>query len=94
MKTTVLLIAFAVMAAMNLFTFMLMGADKRRARKGEWRVPERTLFLCAACFGALGGCVGMRVWRHKTKHILFRILFPLFLIAQIAAIVCAFLYLK
>lgn len=76
----------AIALIMNLFTFLMMGADKRRARHGNWRIPEKRLFLCAACFGALGGVLGMRHFRHKTKHLSFRILFPLFLILQIAAI--------
>ena len=56
----------------------------RRAKKGARRVPERTLFLAAGCFGALGGFLGMQVFRHKTKHAKFRILVPLFLVLHIA----------
>ena len=29
----------------NLVTFFVYGADKRRARQGKWRVPEKTLFI-------------------------------------------------
>ena len=29
----------------NLFAFILMGLDKRKAKRGAWRIPERTLFL-------------------------------------------------
>ena len=49
------MIAALVLLALNLFSFALMGWDKRCARKGKWRVPEKTLFLAAGCFGALGG---------------------------------------
>ena len=73
-----------VLLLLNLFSFALMGWDKRCARKGSWRVPERRLFLAAGCFGALGGVLGMQVFRHKTKHASFRILFPLMLAVQIA----------
>ena len=56
------------LAAVNLAAFLLMGADKRRARRGGWRVSEKTLFLFPALGGALGGLLGMKVFRHKTKH--------------------------
>ena len=78
-----------VLLIVNLFSFALMGWDKRCAQKGRWRVPEKTLFLAAGCFGALGGVLGMRVYRHKTKHWYFRIFFPLMLIAQIAVLALA-----
>ena len=73
-----------VLLLLNLFSFALMGWDKRCARKGSWRVPERRLFLAAGCFGALGGVLGMYVFRHKTKHWYFRLFFPLMLVVQIA----------
>ncbi len=81
------MIAALVLLALNLFSFSLMGWDKRCARKGKWRVPEKILFLAAGCFGALGGVLGMYVYRHKTKHWYFRIFFPLMLAAQIALFV-------
>jgi len=75
----------AVLAALvlvNLVEFALMGWDKRRARRGEWRVRERTFFLLAFLGGALGGIVGMQVFRHKTKHWYFRYGLPAILILQ------------
>lgn len=75
----------AVLAALvlvNLVEFVLMGWDKRRARRGEWRVRERTFFLLALLGGALGGIVGMQVFRHKTKHWYFRYGLPAILILQ------------
>ena len=79
----------AVLAVVNLFSFGLMGYDKRCARLGKWRIPERRLFLAAACFGALGGVLGMRIFRHKTKHWSFRIFFPLMLVLQIGILAAA-----
>lgn len=76
-----------ILLVLNLFSFALMGWDKRCARKGRWRVPEKTLFLAAGCFGALGGVLGMYAYRHKTKHWHFRIFFPLMLIAQVAILI-------
>ena len=67
---------------MNLVTFILYGADKSKAKKGKWRIPEKTLLLFAACFGGLGAFLGMKVFRHKTKHTSFRILVPVCMILQ------------
>ena len=82
MNTTAILTVIAALAALNLFSFGMMAYDKRRARAGRRRVPEKTLFLAAACFGGLGGVLGMRLCRHKTKHWHFRVFFPLLLAAQ------------
>ena len=80
-----MLIAIAViLVVMNLLAFALMGADKRKARRGAWRIPEMTLFLVTALFGGLGGTLGMTVFRHKTKHWYFKLGFPALLVAQLA----------
>lgn len=78
--------------AMNLIAFLLMGYDKRCAQKGRWRVPEKGLFLAAALFGAVGGVLGMQVFRHKTKHWYFRLFFPL--MAAVQAGVMVFLVIR
>ncbi len=67
--------------------FIAMGADKRKARKGAWRVPEATLFLFALLGGALGATLGMHVFHHKTRHWYFRLGFPLILLIQLALVV-------
>ena len=72
------------MLAASLVLFVLMGLDKRRAKRGVWRIPEKTLFLAALFFGAPGGLLGMRVFRHKTKHASFRWGFSLLTLAQLA----------
>ena len=69
--------------------FIAMGADKRKAKKGRWRVPEATLFLLALLGGALGATLGMHLFHHKTKHWYFRWGLPLILLVQIALVVLA-----
>ena len=78
---TVLLVWLAVI---NLLTFIVYGEDKRRARKGKWRVPEKTLFLLPLLGGSIGALLGMRVFHHKTKHWYFVWGIPAILLAQIA----------
>ena len=69
----------------NLAAFILMGVDKSRARRHRWRVPERTLFLCAALGGSAGAIGGMWLFRHKTRHWYFVVGMPVILALQIAA---------
>ena len=78
-KKTIILAALVVLVITNLISFCLMGHDKKCARQGKWRVPEKTLFLTTACFGGLGGVLGMKVFHHKTKHWYFRVFFPVLL---------------
>ena len=73
-----------ILCAANMITFLLYGWDKLCARKGWWRVPEKVLLLFAFFGGSLGALLGMRAFRHKTKHRKFTILVPLFLALQIA----------
>lgn len=87
MKNTLLLMAVIAIAVMNLAAFLLMAEDKRRAKKGAWRIPEKTLFLVTGLFGGLGGTLGMFLMHHKTKHWYFRIGFPVMLAAQVALVV-------
>lgn len=68
----------------NLLGLILMGVDKRKAKKGRWRIPEAMLFLVAALGGSLGIILGMYLFRHKTKHRSFTIGMPMILIVQIA----------
>ena len=86
-KKTIILVALTIIAIMNIATFALMGHDKRCARQGKWRVPEKRLFLVTACFGGLGGVLGMKVFHHKTQHWYFRLFFPVLLVVQIVALV-------
>lgn len=79
-----------VLLGMNALSFGLMGADKRRARQGKRRIPERTLWAVSALFGALGGMLGMAAFHHKTRHRSFRVGMPALLAVQ-AALTCALL---
>ena len=73
-------------AIVNVIAFSLMGYDKSQAKKNKRRVPEKRLFLFAAIGGAFGGWLGMRMWRHKTKHVSFMIGFPLLFIVNLVCV--------
>ena len=85
-------IIFAVFA-WNIIVFSLYGIDKSKARKRKRRISERTLLLTAFFMGGFGGFLGMQMFRHKTKHLEFKILLPLFAIINIAAVVAAYYFL-
>ena len=72
---------------MNIVGFAIMGIDKRKAIKRTFRIPEATLFIVALIGGSIGSILGMRVFRHKTRHWYFVIGMPAILIAQIALLV-------
>ncbi len=77
----------------NLLTFVLYGVDKLRAKQADRRIPERTLLLLPYLGGSVGALLGMWIFRHKTKHLKFRILVPLSLLVQIAAAAALYWYL-
>ena len=69
----------------NAIGFLLMLADKYKARKNLWRIPEATLLTAAALGGSLGCLLGMYTVRHKTKHLKFTVGIPVILVLQISA---------
>ena len=71
----------------NAAAFLLMLADKRKAIKKAWRIPEATLIAVAAIGGSLGALLGMHIFRHKTRHLKFSIGLPLILSVHILLIV-------
>lgn len=72
---------------MNLLSFTLYATDKFKAKRGMWRIPEATLLWSAALFGALGAFLGMSLFRHKTKHMVFIVVVTLSLVVQ--TLICA-----
>ena len=71
----------------NLFGILIMYIDKRKAQKGTWRIPEKTLLIVAMLGGAIGTMVGMYWFRHKTKKLRFTLGFPIILISEIVIII-------
>ncbi len=62
-----------------------MLADKFKARKNLWRIPEATLMTVALSGGSVGCLLGMYTARHKTRHPKFTLGIPLILALQLVA---------
>lgn len=67
----------------NIIAFLVMGNDKRRSIKKQWRISEKDLISLAVIGGSIGILSGIKVFRHKTKHKLFTIGVPLIFLTQI-----------
>jgi uncharacterized membrane protein YsdA (DUF1294 family) len=78
------IIAYVII--INIIGLLSMFIDKYRAIKNKWRIPEKTLFLIAILGGSIGSNIGMRLFRHKTKHWYFVFGMPAILIIQLVII--------
>ncbi len=84
MNTAQVIVIYLLVA--NLLGFLSMGIDKKRAKNHEWRISEAMLFFFAIIGGSIGSILGMKLFRHKTKHWYFVWGMPAILILQIALI--------
>ena len=75
----------------NLWGFIAMGIDKRRAERNMWRISEFSLFIPAIIGGAVGCILGMYIFHHKTRHMKFVIGMPLILLIHVG-VLCWFLF--
>ena len=71
----------------NILGFLIMYIDKQKAKKGKWRIPEKTLFIITGLGGGIGTIAGMYIFRHKTQKVAFVIGFPLITILEIIAVI-------
>lgn len=60
---------------MNLVTFAVYANDKSRAKRGAWRISERTMHLCELAGGWLGGFIAQRRLRHKSIKSSYQLVF-------------------
>lgn len=87
MPETVRTVLAVYLAAINITAAVAACADKRRAIRGRWRIPERTLLLLGFFGGAAGELLAMLLIRHKTKHAKFMLLLPLFCLLHAALLI-------
>ena len=67
----------------NIFSFIIYGVDKLLAVKKLFRVSEYSLFILAIFGGGIGSLLGMKVFHHKTKKLVFWIINIIFSIVWI-----------
>ena len=75
------------LVVINIVGFLAMFIDKEKAKRGAWRIPEKTLFLLTILGGGIGTITGMYLFRHKTKKLKFTVGFLVILITEVALIV-------
>ncbi|MEG1481217.1 DUF1294 domain-containing protein [Clostridium sp.] len=76
-------IFLSYLLVINIVGFISMFIDKEKAKRHKWRIPENTLMFIALIGGSVGSILGMEVFRHKTKHMKFKLGLPVILIVQI-----------
>ena len=79
-------LAGVYLIVINIVGFCMMGADKKRAVRGAWRIPEASLFTAALLGGALGCTLGMHFFHHKTRHWYFKYGMPAIFLLQLSTI--------
>lgn len=84
-QTSIIILSYLVV--INLIAFVLYGIDKKRAIRNEHRIRESALLWIARLGGAIGSWLGIKIFRHKTKHTKFWIVVPLWMIIWAIAVV-------
>lgn len=79
--------AIIYLIIINIIGFAIMYIDKQKAKKGKWRIPEKTIFIVTALGGGIGTISGMYAFRHKTQKLNFTIGLPFITILEIIGIV-------
>ncbi len=76
-------ILYGYLGVISVIAVVVTIADKVKAKRGAWRVPENTLFLLSALGGSVAMLVTMLLIRHKTKHLKFMLGIPIIIVLQI-----------
>lgn len=85
-------VVWIYLALINMIGLIIFGMDKRKAIKGKWRIPEKTLLLVACFGGAVGAYLGMHLFHHKTNKPKFYITIPLLCILDIGILAAGFVW--
>lgn len=79
------MIILLYLAIVSLISVIVTVYDKLRAKKGGWRVPEKTLLFLSFLGGGIAMLLTMNIVHHKTNKTKFMIGIPLIIILQCVA---------
>lgn len=85
---------FYILLAINIFAFLLMGYDKKLAKRKKSRISEKTLLMSAFLGGSLGSGIGMLYFRHKTSKNSYLVKFWSIVIVQIILLYIGYDFMK
>ena len=75
--------ALIYLVVINVLGFLAMWIDKRKAKMGNRRISENTLFGFTFLGGGIGTIAGIYFFHHKTQKKKFTIGMPFILILEI-----------
>ena len=85
-------IFFVYLAVISFVAFVMTVWDNHCARRGKWRVPERSLITVSLLGGSVMMLLTMKLVRHKTKHPKFMVGIPVIIVLQFAAAAIVYYY--
>ena len=71
----------------NIITFLAMWIDKKKAKRGRYRISEQALFTLVLLGGGVGGIAGMYTFKHKTQKARFFVGIPVIIVLQILLVI-------
>lgn len=86
------IILLILIGLVNIYTFLLYFRDKQKARKRQYRIPEKKLLTATFLLGGIGAAFGMYGLRHKTKHLKFKLSVPIALFITFGALYFVWTY--
>lgn len=86
------MITITFIFVINLYTFYLFYSDKKRAKKGIYRISEKHLLLSAFLLGGIGAWTGMTKFRHKTQKPVFKFCIPIAAVLTVLSLVVVLFY--
>ena len=81
------LVLLWIYMALSVLTFIVYAWDKLAARKGKWRIQEKTLHIFSLIGGWPGAMLAQQKLRHKSIKHPFRIIFWMTVILNIAVFI-------
>ncbi|WP_449397858.1 DUF1294 domain-containing protein [Chryseobacterium wanjuense] len=75
-----------LLLAINFFSFVVFGLDKRKSMKHQKRIAENTLLLISFFGGTVGAVLGMLIFRHKVSKTSFLLKFGFVVLVQVILI--------